>query len=210
VNSLVETHVTPDVLFTLFGVYGDVIRVKILFNKKSCAMVQMATPQQAQLALQYLHNTEVFGTAMSVTLSRHMEVALPGGGKTEEVPLTKDYTGSKLHRFRVPSSKNARHVFAPSPVLHVSNLPPGVTVDEIRAVFEQALDEKDAQQGLHVVFFGPDVEKKPMAYVTLPSVSAAVSVLLKTHNFLIKEKYLRVTFANPNKGDGKRGDHEAH
>ena len=31
------------------GVYGDVLRVKILYNKKDCALIQMAEPQQAQL-----------------------------------------------------------------------------------------------------------------------------------------------------------------
>lgn len=31
------------------GVYGDVHRVKILFNKKDNALVQMAEPHQAQL-----------------------------------------------------------------------------------------------------------------------------------------------------------------
>jgi len=29
------------------GVYGDVHRVKILFNKKDSALIQFATPQQA-------------------------------------------------------------------------------------------------------------------------------------------------------------------
>jgi len=31
------------------GVYGDVHRVKILFNKKDTALIQMAEPHQAQL-----------------------------------------------------------------------------------------------------------------------------------------------------------------
>jgi len=31
------------------GVYGDVHRVKILFNKKDNALIQMAEPHQAQL-----------------------------------------------------------------------------------------------------------------------------------------------------------------
>jgi hypothetical protein len=31
------------------GVYGDVHRVKILFNKKDNALIQMADPHQAQL-----------------------------------------------------------------------------------------------------------------------------------------------------------------
>lgn len=38
-----------DLLAVLAGVYGDVHRVKILFNKKDNALIQMAEPSQAQL-----------------------------------------------------------------------------------------------------------------------------------------------------------------
>ncbi len=48
VNNLPDTKISPDVLFTLFGVYGDVMRVKILFNKRDSAMIQYAQPQQVR------------------------------------------------------------------------------------------------------------------------------------------------------------------
>ena len=35
-------------MFDLTGVYGDVLRVKILFNKKDNALIQYQEPQQAQ------------------------------------------------------------------------------------------------------------------------------------------------------------------
>lgn len=35
----------------LLGVYGDVHRVKILFNKKDSALIQFATPQQALVGM---------------------------------------------------------------------------------------------------------------------------------------------------------------
>ena len=41
VSNLDESRVTTDVLFTLFGVYGDVLRVKILFAKKDTALIQV-------------------------------------------------------------------------------------------------------------------------------------------------------------------------
>jgi polypyrimidine tract-binding protein 1 len=47
VSGLNNERVSPDILFTLFGVYGDVIRVKILFNKQDTALLQFATAQQA-------------------------------------------------------------------------------------------------------------------------------------------------------------------
>ena len=49
VSNIPEQLATPDSLFTLFGVYGDVMRVKVLFNKKDNALIQMAEPQQASL-----------------------------------------------------------------------------------------------------------------------------------------------------------------
>lgn len=37
----------------LVGVYGDVMRVKILFNKKENALVQMSDGTQAQLGISH-------------------------------------------------------------------------------------------------------------------------------------------------------------
>lgn len=51
-----KQRVSPDTLFTLFGVYGDVLRVKILFNKKDTALVQMSTAQQAYARVYYSLN----------------------------------------------------------------------------------------------------------------------------------------------------------
>ena len=57
VSNLNEDQTECDHLFILFGVYGDVQRVKILFNKKDTALIQMSEPQQAllvKLKLDYL------------------------------------------------------------------------------------------------------------------------------------------------------------
>lgn len=44
-------------LFILFGVYGNVVRVKILFNKKDNALLQMSDQQQAQTGyIKYIMN----------------------------------------------------------------------------------------------------------------------------------------------------------
>lgn len=55
VNKLDPENTTPDMLFTLFGVYGDVIRVKILFNKRDTALVQFASSMQARHAQENLN-----------------------------------------------------------------------------------------------------------------------------------------------------------
>jgi len=42
-----RSHFQIFIINILLGVYGDVHRVKILFNKKDSALIQFATPQQA-------------------------------------------------------------------------------------------------------------------------------------------------------------------
>lgn len=49
--------------------------------------------------------------------------------------LTKDYTGSALHRYKVAGSKNFQHITHPSAVLHISNLPQGTTEEQLRQIF---------------------------------------------------------------------------
>ena len=41
---------------SLPGVYGDVVRVKIMFNKKDNALVQFADPSHAQVGTSQLYN----------------------------------------------------------------------------------------------------------------------------------------------------------
>ncbi len=58
-SSLPEALATPDRICNLFGFYGDVHRVKILHNKKDCALVQMAKPHQATMVRNYIDQIKV-------------------------------------------------------------------------------------------------------------------------------------------------------
>ncbi|OTF73340.1 hypothetical protein BLA29_001655, partial [Euroglyphus maynei] len=79
-----------------YRVYGDVIRVKILFNKKDTALIQMAEPNQAQNAISYLDRTRLFGKTIHVMSSKHQMVQMPKEGH-QDSGLTKDYANSPLH-----------------------------------------------------------------------------------------------------------------
>ena len=48
-----------------------------------------------------------------------------------------DYTNSPLHRFKKPGSKNFHNIFAPSTVLHLSNIPPDTDEDTIKDLFNE-------------------------------------------------------------------------
>ncbi|NXE52388.1 PTBP3 protein, partial [Casuarius casuarius] len=169
------------------GVYGDVHRVKIMFNKKENALVQMADATQAQLAMSHLNGQKLYGKVLRATLSKHQTVQLPREGQ-EDQGLTKDYSNSPLHRFKKPGSKNFQNIFPPSATLHLSNIPPSVTVDDLKNLFVGAGSTVKAFK-----FFQKD---RKMALIQLSSVEEAVQALIALHNHDLGEKHhLRVSFS---------------
>lgn len=191
VNKLVQDKITPDILFTLFGVYGDVIRVKILFNKRDTALIQYSNPQQACMAVRHLNNCVLHGQSIVVQISRMAEIKLPRNDNDQE--LTKDYAGSRLHRFRKKSFINPKNVNPPSQVLHVANLYDNATEQELRTLFGSE------QQCVPIVEFFKSTRK--MCYICMASVPHAVNALINLHNCDELGGYpLRVSFSHKDPG----------
>ncbi|XP_039623057.1 polypyrimidine tract-binding protein 1-like isoform X1 [Polypterus senegalus] len=187
VSNLNPERVTPQCLFILFGVYGDVIRVKILFNKKENALVQMADANQAQLAMSHLNGQKLHGKAIRVTLSKHQTVQLPREGQ-EDQGLTKDFSNSPLHRFKKPGSKNFQNIFPPSATLHLSNIPPSVMEEDLKKLFASTTA---VVKGFK--FFQKD---RKMALIQMGSVEEAIQCLIEFHNHDLGENHhLRVSFS---------------
>ncbi|XP_063492171.1 polypyrimidine tract-binding protein 3 isoform X5 [Symphalangus syndactylus] len=169
------------------GVYGDVHRVKIMFNKKENALVQMADANQAQLAMNHLSGQRLYGKVLRATLSKHQAVQLPREGQ-EDQGLTKDFSNSPLHRFKKPGSKNFQNIFPPSATLHLSNIPPSVTVDDLKNLFIEA--------GCSVKAFKFFQKDRKMALIQLGSVEEAIQALIELHNHDLGENHhLRVSFS---------------
>ncbi|XP_048415287.1 polypyrimidine tract-binding protein 1 isoform X11 [Stegostoma tigrinum] len=187
VSNLNPERVTPQCLFILFGVYGDVQRVKILFNKKENALVQMFDCTQAQLAMSHLNGQRLHGKAMRVTMSKHQTVQLPREGQ-EDQGLTKDYSSSPLHRFKKPGSKNFQNIFPPSATLHLSNIPPSITEEDLKLLFSSTTGMVKAFK-----FFQKD---RKMALIQMSSVEEAIQALIDLHNHDLGENHhLRVSFS---------------
>ncbi|XP_020482805.1 polypyrimidine tract-binding protein 1a isoform X2 [Labrus bergylta] len=187
VSNLNPESVTPHCLFILFGVYGDVMRVKILFNKKENALIQMSDSTQAQLAMSHLSGQRLHGRDMRVTFSKHTTVQLPREGH-EDQGLTKDYGNSPLHRFKKPGSKNYSNIFPPSATLHLSNIPPSVVEDDLRRLF--------ASSGATVKAFKFFQKDRKMALIQMGSVEEAIESLIEFHNHDLGENHhLRVSFS---------------
>ncbi|XP_044216871.1 polypyrimidine tract-binding protein 1b isoform X2 [Thunnus albacares] len=187
VSNLNPERVTPHCLFILFGVYGDVMRVKILFNKKENALVQMSDSTQAQLAMSHLNGQRLHGKPLRITLSKHTSVQLPREGH-EDQGLTKDYSNSPLHRFKKPGSKNYSNIFPPSATLHLSNIPPSVVEDDLKLLFSSS--------GAMVKAFKFFQKDHKMALIQMGSVEEAIESLIEFHNHDLGENHhLRVSFS---------------
>jgi len=187
VSNLNEEMVTaPDTLFMLFGVYGDVMRVKILFQKKSSALVQMHDGNQAQLVRKFLHGVRLFGRPLNIVISKHTQVQLPKEGLDAE-NLTQDYTNSPLHRFKKPGSKNFQNIFPPSEVLHLSNIPSDVSEEFLKELFTKHGEVHGFK------FF---VRDRKMAVIKMTNVDEAIQCLVYLHNYKLSEtSHLRVSFS---------------
>ena len=186
VSNLDEKKVNPDHLFTLFGMYGNVQRVKILYNKKDCALVQMADATQATTALTHLDKLHVFGKQIHVMYSKYHNVQMPRDGQPD-ADLTRDYTSSPLHRFRYAPSDTYPNAHPPTCVLHLSNLPPSATDENITQEFQ-----KNGYKIEAVKFFQKD---RKMALIQLPSVDNAVDALIEMHNFEMDGNNVKVSFS---------------
>ncbi|XP_078488599.1 polypyrimidine tract-binding protein 3-like isoform X1 [Ciona intestinalis] len=186
VSNLNEEMITPQVLFILFGVYGDVNRVKIMYQKKSNALVQMNDHQQAQTVIKYLHGVKLYDRPLQIMMSRHNQVQMPREGQ-EMAKLTQDYSNSPLHRFKKPGSKNFQNIFAPSEVLHLSNIPNDTEENFLRSKFEEV--------GV-VVGFKFFVKDRRMALIQMSSLEEAILCLVNLHNLKLGESnHLRVSFS---------------
>eukprot|EP01132_Coremiostelium_polycephalum_P001528 gene1528-1923_t len=175
VAGLPTQGVTPDDLFTLFGVYGDPIRVKIMFNRKDTALIQMNLPQQA-------------GHTIRVNISKHTSISLPKSGDNH-ANLTKDYTGSLMHRFKLPGSKNYQNIHPPSHILHLSNLPISSDTEEVvKKAFSINGEIKSFK------FFQND---NKMALVEMASLEDAINSLVALHGYMIGEHLIKLSFAKP-------------
>uniref|UniRef100_A0AAQ6IP85 RRM domain-containing protein n=1 Tax=Anabas testudineus TaxID=64144 RepID=A0AAQ6IP85_ANATE len=161
-------------------------RVKILYNKKDSALIQLSDGNQAQLAMSHLNGQKVFGKVMRVTLSKHQTVALPREGLDDQL-LTKDFSGSPLHRFKKPGSKNFQNIFPPSATLHLSNIRDGVGEDDLRLLFSNSGGTVKAFK-----FF----QDRKMALIQMSSVEEAIQTLMDLHNYdMGGNHHLKVSFS---------------
>jgi len=169
----------PDMLFSLFSLYGIVEKVKIFYTRKDLGLVQMEEPLHASQALTYLQDLPLLGKKLQVSLSRTSFINM--SCNEPKATFCRDYSDSHLHRY-----KQAGRVCPPSAVLHLSNLTPSIGEGFLTRLF--------AEQGevLTLRFLGPDMRQ---ALVRFGSLEEAVRVLVYHHNQTLDGRCMRISFS---------------
>nr|KAF6438109.1 hypothetical protein HJG59_008777 [Molossus molossus] len=123
VGNLNPERVTPPNLFILFSMYGDVQRVKIVFSKK-------ADGSQAQLAMSHLNGHKLHGKRCASYLQAPKRAAAPRGpGGPGPHQGLREPTPALLQEARL---QNFQNIFPPSATLHLSNIPPSISEDDLK------------------------------------------------------------------------------
>jgi len=179
--------ITSRMLFKLFGMYGNVLKVKIFFKNPENALIEYQTAEHAELAKIYLNNCPVYGNNIFVTNSKKgVVIDTSALKKVDETQYMGDYTNSPEHRYKFSGSKNHMNIVAPSKVLHISNL----CHDKDESFYANMFKEFGV---IHKFMFLKGPEK--MALLEMSTVEATVKILMNFHNFNINGKYLKVSFS---------------
>ncbi|EFB16926.1 hypothetical protein PANDA_012716, partial [Ailuropoda melanoleuca] len=182
VSNLNPERVTPQSLFILFGMLSFTLLLpcfhlmEVILDALRCTMT-----------MSHLNGHKLHGKPVRITLSKHQNVQLPREGQ-EDQGLTKDYGNSPLHRFKKPGSKNFQNIFPPSATLHLSNIPPSVSEDDLKVLF--------SSNGGIVKGFKFFQKDRKMALIQMGSVEEAIQALIDLHNHDLGENHhLRVSFS---------------
>ena len=174
----------PEMLFNLFSIYGNVVKVKIFFKRRDMGLVQFEDHQQAVNAKTNLDNIPFLGSNLLVSISRNSFINMPASEK--KAAFCRDYANSPFHRYKIAGSKNFQNMFPPSNILHVSNLS-----DQMNEHFFRQLFARHAS----VVGFKYIGEGRRMALVKCKDIADAVNVLVHHHNENINGRLLKIAFS---------------
>lgn len=179
-------------LAALFAVYGNVVRIKMLRSRKSCALVQLHDLNQCQLCIEYLNGVMLHGKALTVSQSSGGTIPAPSKVQEEgDLDSVKEFSGYPLLYSRQKPDRPQR-LFLPSNTLHISNMSDETSEQELLRVLES---------------FGAEVEymkfldhQHHIAIVVCTSTENALHTLINAHGQLCGEhqaaRPLRIGFGH--------------
>lgn len=118
---------SPERIFNLFCVYGDVLRVRFTKAKGDMALVEMNSETEAMNVITNLDRSLVFRRELRIRFSHQRVVLEPLNNKHDTManghPCFQDFSNSSRHRFSSPLKTRKNMIVPPSRLLHAFNLP---------------------------------------------------------------------------------------
>ncbi|KAF1878319.1 hypothetical protein Lal_00046986, partial [Lupinus albus] len=179
VSNLNPDRIDEDKLFNLFSIYGNIVRIKLLWNKPDHALVQMGDGFQAELAVHFLKGAMLFGKRLEVNFSKHATI-LQGAD-------THEYGNSNLNRFNHNAAKNYRYCCYPTWMIHLCTLPQDITEEDIVDLVED--------HGVILKCKVFEMNGKKQALVQFETEEQATEALVCKHATSISGSVVRISFS---------------
>lgn len=147
VSNIPDEIANVDNIFNMIGMYGDVLAIKILRNKRDCCLVHMAKPHHAQQVRNFLDQAKVGGKKLCISNSR-VETLL-NKRISEDNDLQMDFSNSRNHRYRSHqnAAKLTKNLGPPTSTLHVANLPEEMSHNDVKDMFiEKGFTVKESKE----------------------------------------------------------------
>mmetsp|Transcript_29019 Transcript_29019/g.26383 ORF Transcript_29019/g.26383 Transcript_29019/m.26383 type:complete len:315 (+) Transcript_29019:379-1323(+) len=173
---------TADELFRLFGMYGNVMRVKIFFKSPENALVEFQENEQATLAKNLLDGCPFRQRILYINISK---TAITSNGNENRM-YYREYYKQKGHRYRKIGSKNFKNIAPPSRVIHVSNLIPEKESSYYLNLFSKC------GKILNWMLLTGECETLLIEFENLQQSVEALAVF---HNYQESKTYLKVSFS---------------
>ncbi|EGC40483.1 hypothetical protein DICPUDRAFT_85687 [Dictyostelium purpureum] len=180
--SKIPEDIDTDKLFNLFCLYGNVIKIKMLHNSKGSAMVQMGDSIQAEIAVQCLNHSFIYGQKINCYHTKHPFIV--------DSEKTKDYSKSTLNRF-LNSQPYGKNAYKPSSTLHFLNVPLHYSEKQLSDVFAK----NGTHYPIHVKFFPTKPEStKHLGLLEFQDTRSATEALMDLNNYKVEGNPLKLSF----------------
>ncbi|XP_050430975.1 heterogeneous nuclear ribonucleoprotein L-like [Adelges cooleyi] len=194
VYGLEHLPINCDMVFNLFCLYGNVMKVKILKNKM--VLVEMQSFESASQCKDYLHKLSLGqDRKIEVKYSKHYAIhnEAVSNKLLDGTYAHKIYSTSKLNRFFKTSYITERRPTAPSKILHFFNAPTDITGLDVHQAISSYLESTEPIISITIL---PKTQKAKCStgLIEFNDISHAVKAVLKTNHLLIKSSKSKYPF----------------
>jgi heterogeneous nuclear ribonucleoprotein L len=185
INGLNMDVFNCDRIFNLVSLYGNVARIKFLVKRPGVAMVQMGTPEQGKLLMDFVNGLYIFGRQLHMVVSKDKlikESRDPLPPLEDGSPSMKNYMNNHNNRFRQGANKS--RLVPPTSTLHFFNAPASINEEQLRQI---CVDNGATAPERIVVFPIKEGQKSSLGLMEWPSVHEAAQALVHINSVVIKD-----------------------